>query len=82
MVPASGGDAIERFALGTVALLWGALGVQYAKRLEMGTRRHPRTEPNPYHKLVRTVAAFFFLGGLYLIIASAWFLLTRSATHP
>lgn len=77
MVPA-GGDPIERFALGSVALLWGALGVQYAKRLEVGTRQHPRTEPNPYHVLVRTVAAFFFLGGLYLIVSSGWSLMTNS----
>ncbi len=70
------GNPIEGFALGSVALLWGALGVQYAKRLEVGTRRHPRIEPNPYHGLVRAIAAFIFLGGLYLIVTSGWALLT------
>ena len=80
MVSIGGGNPIERFALGSVALLWGALGVQYAKRLEVGTRRHPRTEPNPYYRLVLAVAAAFFLGGLYLILSSGWSLMT--ATGP
>ena len=76
MVSIGGGNPIERFALGSVALLWGALGVQYAKRLEVGTLRHPRTEPNPYHRLVLAIAAAFFLGGLFLVISSGWSLLT------
>ena len=77
MVSIGGVNPIERFALGSVALMWGALGVQYAKRLQVGTRRHPRTEPNPYHTVVRTIAAFIFLGGLYLIVTSAWYLMTH-----
>lgn len=74
MGPASG-DAMGIFGLGFVALLWGALVVQYSKRLEVGTRRQPRTEPNPYFELVRFLGALFFLGGLGMIGWSAWSLL-------
>lgn len=76
MVTAGGDDAIARFALGFVALLLGALGVQYSKRLEVGTPRRPREEPNPYFELVRFVGALLFLCGLVLIGWSAWSLLT------
>ena len=75
MVTAGGEDAIARFALGFVALLLGALGVQYSKRLEIGTQRQPRQEPNPYFELVRFVGALLFLCGLVLIGWSAWSLL-------
>ena len=77
MVRTGGENPIALFALGFIALLWGALGVQYSKRLEVGTRSHPRSEPNPYHELVRFFAALLFFGGLYLIAWSAWLLLTR-----
>lgn len=77
MAPGAGGDPIGMFALGFIGLLWGALGVQYSKRLEVGTRRHPRTEPNPYCHFVRTISALIFFIGLYLILSSAWFLLTH-----
>ena len=42
MIAAVGEDAIARFALGFVALVLGALGVQYSKWLEVGARRQPR----------------------------------------
>lgn len=76
MVAAGGDDAIARFALGFVALLLGALGVQYSKRLEVGTRREPRDEPNPYFELVRLFGALLFLCGLVLVAWSAWNLLS------
>ncbi len=65
-------DPIEVFALGFVALLLGALGVQYSKQLEVGTLRSPREEPNPYFELVRFVGALLFLSGLAMIAWSAW----------
>ena len=76
MVAASGDDAIARFASGFVALLMGALVVQYSKRLEVGTRQHPREEPNPYFELVRFVGALLFVCGFLLIAWSAWNLLS------
>lgn len=77
MVLATGGDdAIARFGLGFAALLLGALGVQYSKWLEVGTRRQPREMPNPYFGLVRFLGALLFLSGLGLIGWSAWSLLT------
>jgi hypothetical protein len=68
-------DALEIFGFGFVALLWGALGVQYSKRLEVGTRAKPRTEPNPYFEMVRFVSALVFLSGLGMILWSAWLLM-------
>lgn len=75
MIAAGGDDAIARFALGFVALVLGALGVQYSKWLEVGTRRQAREEPNPYFELVRLLGALLFLSGLVLIGWSAWSLL-------
>lgn len=76
MIAAGGDDAITRFALGFVALVLGALGVQYSKWLEVGTRRQPRDESNPYFELARWVGALLFLCGLVLIGWSAWSLMT------
>lgn len=76
MIAAGGDDAIARFALGFVALVLGALDVQYSKWLEVGTRRQPREEPNPYFELARWVGALLFLCGLVLIGWSAWSLMT------
>lgn len=76
MVAGSGGDTFGIFGLGFAALLLGALGVQYSKWLEVGSRRHLRDEPNPYFKLVRLSGALLFLFGLSLIAWSAWILLT------
>jgi hypothetical protein len=76
MIAAGGDDAIARFALGFVALILGALGVQYSKWLEVGAHRHLREEPNPYFDLVRFLGALIFLCGLVLIGWSAWSLLT------
>lgn len=76
MAAASGDDAIARFALGFVALVLGALGVQYSKWLEVGSRRLPREEPNPYFELARFFGGLIFLCGLALIGWSAWSLLT------
>jgi len=75
MIAAGGDDAIARFALGFVALVLGALGVQYSKWLELGGRRQPREEPNPYFELVRFLGALIFLCGLVSIGWSAWSLL-------
>lgn len=75
MIAAGGDDAIARFAMGFVALIVGALGVQYSKWLEVGTQRHPREEPNPYFEFVRFLGALLFLCGLVLIGWSAWSLL-------
>ncbi|HEX8712655.1 MAG TPA: hypothetical protein VF730_12335 [Terracidiphilus sp.] len=61
--------------IGFVALLWGALGVQWAKHLEVGSRRRPREEPNPYFELVRFLSALVFLSGLGMILWGAWMLL-------
>lgn len=75
MIAAYGDDAVARFALGFVALVLGALGVQYSKWLEVGTRHQAREEPNPYFELVRLLGALLFLCGLALIGWSAWSLL-------
>jgi hypothetical protein len=76
MLAAGRDDAMARFALGFVALLMGALAVQYSKWLEVGTRQQPREDPNPYFELVRFLGALLFLGGLALIAWSAWSLMT------
>ena len=76
MVASGGDDAITRFAVGFVGLLLGALVVQYSKRLEVGTRRQPREEPNPYFELVRFLGALLFVCGLVLIGWSAWSLMS------
>lgn len=75
MIAAGGNDAIARFALGFVALVLAALGVQYSKWLEVGTPRRPREVSNPYFELVRLLGALLFLCGLVLIGWSAWSLL-------
>lgn len=67
--------APDLFGLGFVALLCGALAVQYSKRLEVGTRMRPRTEPNPYFELVRVLGALVFFSGLGMIGWSAWLLM-------
>lgn len=67
--------ALDIFGLGFVALLWGALAVQWSRWLESGTRAKPREEPNPYFELVRFLGALGFLGGLGMIVWSAWLLL-------
>lgn len=76
MIDAGSADAIARFASGFVALVLGALAVQYSKWLEVGPRQRPRETPNPCFELARLLGAFFFLCGLALIGWSAWSLLT------
>jgi hypothetical protein len=53
MFAGSGGQALGEFGWGFTVLLLGALGVQYSKWLEVGSRRQPREEPNPYFESVR-----------------------------
>lgn len=67
--------ALDIFGLGFIALIWGALGVQWSKWLEVGTRRKPRTEPNPYYQPLRWVGALVFFSGLGMIAWSAWMLM-------
>lgn len=67
--------ALDIFGLGFIALIWGALGVQWSKWLEVGTRTKPRSEPNPYYRPVRWVGALVFLSGLGMIAWSAWMLM-------
>ncbi|MGH9604640.1 MAG: hypothetical protein ACRD3N_02955 [Terracidiphilus sp.] len=64
---------------GFIGLVWGALGVIYAKYLEVGSRSHPRTYPHPLCNFIRFGSAIVFLGGLCLIGASGWFLMTHTA---
>ncbi len=78
---ASGGDPMGSFAMGFLAVMWGALAVVYAKYLESGSRNHPRSSPHPLTGLVRLAGALFFFAGLYLIGRSAWFLLTHPAAR-
>lgn len=78
MTGAGGNDPVARFALGFVALVLGALAVQYSKWLEVGTRRRPREQPNPYFELARIMGAFLFLCGLVFIGWSAWSLIHSS----
>lgn len=75
MIAGGGNDPIARFALGFVALVLGALAIQYSKWLEVGSRHRPREEPNPYFELPRVMGAFLFVCGIVLIAWSAWTLL-------
>jgi len=72
-------DPIATFTMGFLALLFGALGVLYAKRMEVGPRSRPRSSPHPLCGFVRLAAAIVFFAGLFLIGAAAWFLLTHAA---
>ena len=75
----SAADPMGTFTMGFLALMFGALGVVYSKRLEVGSPKRPRPSPQPLYGPVRFLAALLFFAGLYWVGWSAWFLLTHTA---
>ncbi|MGH9605628.1 MAG: hypothetical protein ACRD3N_08000 [Terracidiphilus sp.] len=74
-------DPMHALTTGFLGLVWGALGVMYAKHLEVGSRSHPRTNPHPLCSFIRFGSAVIFFGGLCLIGVGGWFLMTHTAVQ-
>ena len=74
-------DSVSSLITGFIGVIWGALGVMYAKHLEVGSQNRPRPSPHPLCGLIRFASALAFLGGLYLIGAGAWLLMTHPAAQ-